>query len=68
VKLNVIVFFFLCSIWLLAGNVDTFIKAAHTQVGKTVTYNPEYVRLRYPMGDIDISKGVCTDVIVRALR
>lgn len=67
-KLKFIILFLLWSSWLFSGNVDAFVKAARTQVGKTVTYNPEYVRLKYPMGDISISKGVCTDVIVRALR
>ena len=31
-------------------------------------YDPSYVRLDYPGGDIPIEKGVCTDVVVRALR
>jgi len=53
---------------LTAGNIDTFVSAAKTQVGKTLTYNPEYVRLKFPNGDIPLSKGVCTDVVVRALR
>ncbi len=53
---------------LISGNIDTFVDKARDQVGKTVTYNPEYVRLKFPMGDIPISKGVCTDVVVRAFR
>ena len=53
---------------LQAGNIDIFIQSARNQVGKTLTYNPEYVSLKFPMGDIDITKGVCTDVIVRAMR
>jgi len=52
----------------LAKSVDRFIDSAHSQIGKTITYNPEYVKLKYPMGDIALSKGVCTDVVVRALR
>ncbi len=56
------------SILLHAGNIDTFISSARAQVGKTLTYNPEYVRLKFPNGDIPLSKGVCTDVVVRALR
>jgi uncharacterized protein YijF (DUF1287 family) len=52
----------------MAGTVDRFIASARAQVGKTVTYDPAYVRLKYPGGDIPISKGVCTDVVVRALR
>ena len=58
----------LFSIFLSAGNIDIFVDKARKQVGKTLTYNPEYVRLKFPMGDIPISKGVCTDVVVRAFR
>lgn len=55
-------------VFLVANTNDTFIKSAQTQIGKTVTYNPEYRTLKYPMGDISLSKGVCTDVVVRAFR
>jgi hypothetical protein len=44
------------------------IAAAEAQVGLTVAYDPAYVRLPYPMGDLDRSRGVCTDVVVRAYR
>lgn len=33
-----------------------------------VTYDPAYVPLAYPGGDVPADKGVCSDVIVRALR
>jgi uncharacterized protein YijF (DUF1287 family) len=42
--------------------------SAKNQIGQTVSYNPEYRYISYPMGDIEMTKGVCTDVIVRALR
>lgn len=42
--------------------------AARAQVGKTVLYDPAYEVLGYPGGDVDLSKGVCTDVVIRALR
>ncbi len=67
-KLKLIILFLLLSSSLFSGNVNTFVNATRIQVGKTVTYNPEYVYLKYPMGDIALSKGVCTDVIVRAFR
>ena len=51
-----------------AGTLESFISSARSQVGKTLTYDPAYVRLKYPGGDIPISRGVCTDVVVRALR
>ena len=44
------------------------VAAARTQIGKTVIYDPSYVGLEYPGGDIPLERGVCTDVIVRALR
>ena len=48
--------------------VSDIVNAARTQIGKTTSYDPAYVSLKYPNGDIDISKGVCTDVVIRALR
>jgi len=44
------------------------IKAARAQIGVTLIYNPAYVRLSYPGGDVAPEQGVCTDVIVRAYR
>ena len=44
------------------------VEAARSQVGRTVTYDPAYVRLAYPGGDVPVEKGVCTDVAIRALR
>ncbi len=42
--------------------------AAKGQVGKTIRYNPQYQKLKYPLGDIPLEEGVCTDVIIRAFR
>lgn len=44
------------------------VAAARGQVGVTVTYDPAYVALAYPGGDVDRTRGVCTDVLVRAFR
>ncbi len=44
------------------------VAAARRQIGVTVHYDPAYVRLPYPGGDVPESRGVCTDVVVRALR
>ncbi len=44
------------------------IAAARSQVGVTTDYDPAYVALAYPMGDLPREKGVCTDVVIRALR
>lgn len=42
--------------------------AAEEQVGVTIIYDPQYVKLAYPNGDVPLERGVCTDVIVRAFR
>jgi uncharacterized protein YijF (DUF1287 family) len=42
--------------------------AALAQVGVTLHYAPEYRRLDYPGGDLPLDRGVCTDVVIRALR
>ena len=44
------------------------VRAARSQIGKTTSYDPSYVGLSYPGGDVPLEKGVCTDVVVRALR
>ena len=46
----------------------SIITAAQSQIGKTIMYDPAYVKLTYPNGDIPIERGVCTDVVIRALR
>lgn len=56
---------------LLCGIVHAqtaLVTAARSQIGKTTTYDAAYVSLKYPGGDLPIEKGVCTDVIIRALR
>jgi uncharacterized protein YijF (DUF1287 family) len=46
----------------------SIVQAARAQVGVTVTYDSTYVRLSYPGGDVPSERGVCTDVVIRALR
>jgi uncharacterized protein len=47
---------------------ERLIAAAQTQVGITIVYDPAFVPLAYPGGDVPRERGVCTDVIVRAYR
>jgi uncharacterized protein len=37
-------------------------------MGVTVGYDPRYVRIAYPGGDVPVETGVCTDVIIPAFR
>ncbi len=41
---------------------------ARQQIGVTLEYDPAYVVLPYPGGDVPQDRGVCTDVVIRALR
>ncbi|MDF1714938.1 MAG: DUF1287 domain-containing protein [Akkermansiaceae bacterium] len=41
---------------------------ARKQIGVTTTYDGSYVALKYPNGDVPMERGVCTDVVIRALR
>jgi uncharacterized protein len=42
--------------------------AARQQIGVTTAYDPAYSTLAFPNGDVPRSKGVCTDVVIRAYR
>ncbi len=44
------------------------VNAARAQIGVTTQYDGSYVSLKYPGGDIPLATGVCTDVVIRALR
>jgi uncharacterized protein len=50
------------------SDVDRMLTAAQAQVGVTVRYAPAYQTLDFPGGDVPIDRGVCSDVLIRALR
>jgi uncharacterized protein YijF (DUF1287 family) len=41
---------------------------AELRAAKPEIYDPAYVKLSYPMGDVADDRGVCADTIVRAFR
>lgn len=49
-------------------SVQKLLKAAQGQIGVTTSYDPAYVVLEYPNGDVPEDRGVCTDVVIRAFR
>lgn len=51
-----------------ADTGDKIVAAARQQIGVTVAYDGAYVSLGYPNGDVPRDRGVCTDVVIRALR
>lgn len=51
-----------------AGFGEKLVAAARKQTWIPVIYNPAYVKIDYPNGDVPWYFGVCTDVVVRAYR
>lgn len=47
---------------------DKLAASAVDQTTWGTVYDPSYVKLPYPNGDLPRTKGVCTDVVIRALR
>ncbi len=52
----------------LAVDPGTLVASARKQIGVTIGYDPEYRVIPYPGGDVPPESGVCTDVLIRALR
>ena len=50
-----------------AGFADRFVKAAEHRLARTVRYDPAYVVLDYPGGDVPADTGVCTDEVIRTI-
>ena len=42
--------------------------AARERTAHRVVYDPSYVKIPYPGGDVPADRGVCTDVLIRAYR
>jgi uncharacterized protein YijF (DUF1287 family) len=51
----------------IPDQVDIAVGAIKTALNGA-TYNGAYQKIKFPWGDVSREKGVCTDVIVRALR
>lgn len=51
-----------------APQLKQMLDGAIAQAGVTTGYDPSYVALDYPGGDVPETTGVCSDVVVRAFR
>jgi hypothetical protein len=58
----------LASTALPASRGEKLAQASRSQLGITRSYDPRYIRIPYPNGDVPRTSGVCADVIVRAYR
>jgi hypothetical protein len=45
---------------------EKIVAGARQQIG--AVYDPSYVSIPYPNGDVPATQGACTDVVIRALR
>ena len=61
-------FLFVMPAWAAAIDPQQLVDDARRQVGVTLGYDPVYRQLDYPGGDVPLNTGVCTDVVIRALR
>ena len=48
--------------------LQRLVNAAIERTHHSVRYDPAYVRIQYPGGDVPADTGVCTDEIIRAYR
>jgi len=51
-----------------SSKLKDLIDGAVAQAGVTTGYDPAYVSISYPEGDVPVNTGVCSDVVVRAFR
>lgn len=53
---------------LAATNAMQLVNDAKKQINVTIGYDPAYRKMAFPMGDVPLHTGVCTDVVIRAYR
>ena len=51
-----------------SAEIRKLLESAVEQTTLTKNYNPNYVVIAYPNGDVPMETGVCTDVVIRAFR
>ncbi len=50
------------------SGAEAIVNSARARTLASVTYDPKYVKLTYPGGDVPANTGVCTDVVIRTFR
>lgn len=60
--------YLLASVKPLPAPLQLIMQNLQYQMKQTKNYDPSYVALSYPNGDVPIETGVCADVVVRAFR
>ena len=44
------------------------VESGYAQIGVTLAYDPSYRQISFPGGDVPLTVGVCSDVVIRAYR
>lgn len=63
-----LLFFTLLPHLALAFDRNQLVRDARAQIGVTIGYDSTYRQLDYPLGDVPMQTGICTNVIIHALR
>ena len=63
-----LLFFTLLPHLALAFDRNQLVRDARAQIGVTIGYDGTYRQLDYPLGDVPMQTGICTNVIILALR
>ena len=63
-----LLFFTLLPHLALAFDRNQLVRDARAQIGVTIGYDGTYRQLASPLGDVPMQTGICTNVIIRALR
>lgn len=67
-KMKTLALLLLSLLPLHAQTGEKLVTSARKQIGVTVRYDSTYTTLDYPGGDVPNDRGVCTDVVIRAMR
>jgi uncharacterized protein YijF (DUF1287 family) len=51
-----------------SAEIKRMLESAVEQINVTKNYDPNYVVIAYPNGDVPMETGVCSDVVIRAFR
>ncbi|HEY0427215.1 MAG TPA: DUF1287 domain-containing protein [Pyrinomonadaceae bacterium] len=51
-----------------SAEIRKLLESANRQLEITKTYDPAYVVIPYPGGDVPPERGACTDIVIRAFR
>ena len=49
-------------------SAQSLCQAAYKRTQQDILYDGTYYKISYPMGDIPLDRGVCTDVLIRSYR